>query len=140
MAKTLQERQNISGLKERGNDLEVLQYVTPQEAKKMGYDQVLIPRFGAEQFCGTVQDVKDVMDEHNLSGEFIAMRRPCGIIKRKEVVKVTAEVSDDGLRGPVVAEPASQPAEEPPTAPAEPAPVVDERAPQEQGEELATDA
>ena len=102
MSRTLEERKAISVSKKGGTDIEVAQYVTLAQAKKMGYNMVLIPCFGAEQYCGTVNDVKDVMADHCLSGEFIAFRRPCGIIRRQEIV--TSDVSNDGLYGPEVNE------------------------------------
>jgi hypothetical protein len=113
MAKrTLEEREKISKDKRGGNDIEVLQYVTPKQAKAMGFEEVLVPVLGENFFLGGLDDVETVMEENNMSGDFMPVRRPSGIITREAVVKVVK--TDNGFKGPVVAE-------------APPAPLRDEK-------------
>ena len=98
MARTLEQRiENSSNSK--GNPIEILKYVTPQEAKKLGYTHVLIPIIGMDQHCRDMSDVKTVLDEQNMDGEFMAVRRPDGIIRRKAII--TSQASTDGFKGPV---------------------------------------
>ena len=104
MARTLEERK-ANSMEKQGNPIEILQYVTPQEAKKLGYTAVLIPAVGMDQHCRDMADVKAVLDEKNMSGEFMAVRRPDGILRRQAVV--TSQTSTDGFKGPVVEENAS---------------------------------
>ena len=108
MAKTVEQRKAISDQKAKGNDLEVLQYVTPAQAKKLGFDMVLVPCINGDEYCGTVQDVRDVLAERGLSGGFMAVRRPCGMIKRMEVV--TSEITEDGFTAPILAQNTPAPA------------------------------
>ena len=101
MAKTTREGRRVASEKKgpKGKDLEVLEYVTITEARKRGYEDVLVPCFGREEFCSSASDVTDVLDERNLSGEFVPVRRPCGIIRRKAVVR--SEKTEEGFKEPV---------------------------------------
>ena len=97
MKRTLQQREENAGKMSKGNAIEVLMYMTPQQAIDAGVDQVLVPVIGSDQYCRGVDDVESVMEELDLDGEFIPVRRASGIMRRQAVVRI--EKSDDGFKG-----------------------------------------
>jgi len=121
--RTLEERKEISEAKRGGQDIEVLQYVTPQQAKKLGFERVLVPVLGTSFYLGGLDDVSAVLEENNMSGDFMPVRRSSGLMSRAAIVKVVK--SDDGFEGPVTSDPA------PPASKEAPAPVEEVQVPAE---------
>ncbi len=88
MKRTLEERKVRAEGMSKGSEIEVLQAISIEDAIRHGISMVFIPVIGEDQFCRSLDDVETVLDEQNMEGDFIPVRRASCMITRRKVLSV----------------------------------------------------
>ena len=85
MARTKQERRENASKKTRGRCIEVYRLLEAKELKSLGIEcdkTVLVRVAGESEGCRDMGDVRAVLTEKDLVGQFVAVRRSGEVIER----------------------------------------------------------